>query len=55
MSRDSIRRRVIINGSHARPLHEYVNLYFDAHNPMPGKCRAMWQFLRGRVVHYPLR
>ncbi len=24
----------------ARPLHEYVNLYFDAHNPMLSKCRA---------------
>jgi hypothetical protein len=24
----------------ARPLHEYVNLYFDAHNPMLSKRRA---------------
>ena len=24
----------------ARPLHEYANLYFDAHNPMLSKCRA---------------
>ncbi|MBX3307123.1 MAG: DUF4433 domain-containing protein [Nitrospira sp.] len=24
----------------ARQLHEYVNLYFDAHNPMLSKCRA---------------
>ncbi len=24
----------------ARPLHDYVNLYFDAHNPMLSKCRA---------------
>lgn len=24
----------------ARPLHEYVNLYFDAHNPMLSRCRA---------------
>ncbi len=24
----------------ARPLHEYVNLYLDAHNPMLSKCRA---------------
>ena len=24
----------------ARLLHEYVNLYFDAHNPMLSKCRA---------------
>lgn len=23
----------------ARPLHDYVNLYFDAHNPMLSKCR----------------
>ncbi len=23
----------------ARPLHEYVNLYFDAHNPMLSRCR----------------
>jgi len=23
-----------------RPLHEYANLYFDAHNPMLSKCRA---------------
>jgi len=23
----------------ARPLHEYANLYFDAHNPMLSKCR----------------
>lgn len=23
----------------ARALHEYVNLYFDAHNPMLSKCR----------------
>lgn len=23
----------------ARSLHEYVNLYFDAHNPMLSKCR----------------
>jgi len=23
----------------ARKLHEYVNLYFDAHNPMLSKCR----------------
>jgi ssDNA thymidine ADP-ribosyltransferase, DarT len=24
----------------ARPLHEYANLYFDAHNPMLSRCRA---------------
>ena len=24
----------------ARKLHEYANLYFDAHNPMLSKCRA---------------
>jgi hypothetical protein len=24
----------------ARSLHEYVNLYFDAHNPMLSKCRG---------------
>src|SRR5437660_12681898 len=24
----------------ARPLHDYANLYFDAHNPMLSKCRA---------------
>src|SRR6266496_1115447 len=24
----------------ARYLHEYANLYFDAHNPMLSKCRA---------------
>src|SRR5207244_12722562 len=24
----------------ARSLHEYANLYFDAHNPMLSKCRA---------------
>ncbi len=24
----------------ARLLHEYANLYFDAHNPMLSKCRA---------------
>ena len=24
----------------ARPLHEYANLYFDAHNPMLSKCRG---------------
>lgn len=24
----------------ARPLHEYANLYFDAHNPMLSKCRV---------------
>ena len=24
----------------ARRLHEYANLYFDAHNPMLSKCRA---------------
>jgi len=23
----------------AQPLHEYANLYFDAHNPMLSKCR----------------
>ncbi|MBI1748033.1 MAG: DUF4433 domain-containing protein [Acidobacteria bacterium] len=23
----------------ARKLHEYANLYFDAHNPMLSKCR----------------
>ncbi len=23
----------------ARPLHDYANLYFDAHNPMLSKCR----------------
>ena len=23
-----------------RPLHQYANLYFDAHNPMLSKCRA---------------
>jgi len=25
----------------ARLLHEYANLYFDAHNPMLSKCRAL--------------
>jgi hypothetical protein len=24
----------------ARPLHDYANLYFDAHNPMLSRCRA---------------
>lgn len=24
----------------ARSLHEYVNMYFDAHNPMLSKCRS---------------
>lgn len=24
----------------ARPLYEYANLYFDAHNPMLSRCRA---------------
>lgn len=24
----------------AKPLHDYANLYFDAHNPMLSRCRA---------------
>jgi hypothetical protein len=31
------RRRKQIPG--ARPLHDYANLYFDAHNPMLSRCR----------------
>jgi hypothetical protein len=31
------RRKKQIPG--ARPLHDYANLYFDAHNPMLSKCR----------------
>ncbi len=33
-----IRTSKLIPG--AGPLHEYANLYFDAHNPMLSKCRA---------------
>jgi hypothetical protein len=32
------RRNTQIPG--ARPLHEYANLYFDAHNPMLSRCRS---------------
>lgn len=32
------RRKKLIPG--ARPLHEYANLYFDAHNPMLSKRRS---------------
>ena len=33
-------RRQVKRISNGRLLHEYVNLYFDAHNPMLSKCRA---------------
>src|SRR3990172_12075777 len=33
-----LRENKLIPG--ARSLHEYANLYFDAHNPMLSKCRA---------------
>lgn len=32
------RREKRIPGGHL--LHDYANLYFDAHNPMLSKCRA---------------
>lgn len=33
------RQAVVIPG--ARPLHEYANLYFDAHNPMLSRLRSL--------------
>jgi hypothetical protein len=32
-------RRRVKRIPNAGPLHDYVNLYFDAHNPMLSKCR----------------
>ena len=33
----------------ARSLHNYVNLYFDAHNPMLNKCRKCNDVIWGLV------